>query len=66
MTVNQVLEATNLAQNVHVLLSNAITDAAAGNDYSDNWEKAMQSQMELLRAINTIKYRANNKPRATV
>lgn len=61
MTVELIKQANNAAQNVSVLLTNAVNDASVGGDYSDNWEKAMQAQCELLRIINEIKYKANTK-----
>lgn len=49
--------ANDLAQNVFVFLGKAVSDASAGVDYSNNWEQAMQYQVELLRAMNDLKYK---------
>lgn len=61
MIVDIAKQANDVAQNVSVYLANAVNDALAGSDYSENWEKAMQSQTELLRLINDIKYKASSK-----
>lgn len=64
MIVESMKQASNLVQNVHVHLTNAVTDASLGGDYSENWEKAMQCQTELLREINNLKYKRSQKPRS--
>lgn len=64
MIVDMTKQANDAAQNVLVCLTNAVKDASAGIDYSENWEKAMQYQTELLRLINDIKYRQSSKPRS--
>lgn len=57
-------KANDLAQNVLIQLQNAVTAASTGGDYSEHWEKAMQYQTELLRAINELKYKVSSKPRS--
>jgi hypothetical protein len=52
-----IVKANNLVQNIQVLLAKAVETASNGGDYSDDWEKAMQQQTELLRVINEIKYK---------
>lgn len=64
MTVEQTKLANDLAQNVFINLQNAVNDASFGWGYSDHWEKAMQYQTELLRAINELKSKATAKPRS--
>lgn len=54
-------KANDLVQNVYIQLQNAITAASSGVDYSESWEKAMQSQIELLRTINDLKYKQSSK-----
>ena len=58
-------KANDVVQNIFVTLGDAVKDAAAGGDYSANWEKAQTYQMELLRLINDIKYRQNTKPKGS-
>lgn len=52
-----------LAQNVYVHLTKAVEDARQGGDYGPNWEQAQRYQVELLRAINDIKYKHHSKPK---
>lgn len=64
MIVEMVKKANDLVQNVSVSLSKAVDAASKGGDYSEDWEKAMQYQMELLRQINELKYKQSSKPRS--
>jgi hypothetical protein len=57
MSAELTKQANDLAQNVFVSLGKAVSDASAGVDYSNNWEQAMQYQVELLRAMNDLKYK---------
>ena len=60
-----ITKANEVVQNIFVTLGDAVKDAAAGVDYSANWEKAQSYQMELLRIMNDIKYRQNTKPKGS-
>ena len=63
MIVELTKQANDLVQNVSVFLGKAVDDACHGGDYSENWEKAMQYQTELLAKINEIKYKQSSKPK---
>jgi len=65
MIVELKKQANDLAQNVYHNLQNAVMAASTGGDYSEDWERAMQNQTELLAVINNLKYKQSQKPRST-